>query len=289
MSFLSKIVRKTKKALPFLGAEKPFVSILELHGAIGDSGAPGPRGLAHSRVISAIEAAFKPEHLSAVALAINSPGGSPVQSRLIHDAIRRLADEKSIPVYAFVEDVGASGGYILALAGDEIYADDSSIIGSIGVISASFGFQDAIEKLGVERRVYVAGRSKSQLDPFKPENETDVSRLRVILEDLHAQFITLVERRRGDRLKANEDTFTGAFWTAGPAKEQGLIDGIAHLNAFLQEKFGKDVKLKRIPLAKGTLLRRLLGGEEKTPALAIDPDAVISTLETRALWSRFGL
>ena len=284
MSAITKFIKQARRILPFLGDEKPRVSVIELHGVIGVS-APGARTLSYARLQDAISAAFKPEGLSAVAVSINSPGGSPVQSRLIHDAIRREAEKKNVPVYTFIEDVGASGGYILALAGDEIYADESSIVGSIGVISASFGFHDAIEKFGVERRIYTAGENKSQLDPFRPEAAEDVARLETILSELHDQFIALVKARRGNALNPADDTFSGAFWTAGAAKSQGLIDGIAQLNAFLRAKFGDDVKVKRVSPAKGSLLRRLLGGED---AGLVNPDALIGALERRAMWSRYG-
>lgn len=276
--------------LPFIGGQKPRVSVIELFGAIGGAG-PGRRGLSLSRVESAIDAAFKPAKLAAVALAINSPGGSPVQSRLIHDAIRRRAEKKKTPVFAFIEDVGASGGYMLALAGDEIYADASSIVGSIGVIAASFGFQEAIARLGVERRVYTAGESKSQLDPFRPEDPKDIERLRHILGDIHEEFIDLVKQRRGERLKPAAETFSGAFWTADPALAQGLIDGKAHLADFMKARFGENVKVKRITPDRGSLLRRLAGGETSAGRMVagVDAEALIGVLEERALWSRYGL
>ncbi|MEL7487924.1 MAG: S49 family peptidase [Pseudomonadota bacterium] len=287
MAIFSKFMRKAKHLLPFLGDAKPVVAVLELHGAIGVS-SPGARNLNYSRIRAAIDAAFKLDGVSAVALAINSPGGSPVQSRLIHDAVRRGAAKNGTPVYAFIEDVGASGGYILALAGDEIYADESSIVGSIGVISASFGFEEAIAKLGVERRVYTAGDNKSQLDPFRAEAPEDVARLETILDDLHQQFIAMVKTRRGDALKPTDETFSGAFWTASDAQKQGLIDGTAQLDAFLQDKFGDDVKLKRMSLARGSLLRRLLGGEERASAGRIDPETLLAAADARALWARYG-
>lgn len=270
---------------PFFGARRPLVTVIELAGVIGQLG-PARKGLTLTRVESVIEAAFKPRRLAAVALSINSPGGSPVQSRLIHAAIRRQAEKKKIPVYAFIEDVGASGGYILALAGDEIYADASSVVGSIGVISAGFGFHELIGRHGVERRLYVAGENKSLLDPFRREDPKDVARLQSILDDMHAQFIDLVKVRRGERLGGQDDIFTGAFWTAGQAKERGLVDGIAHLGDFMRARFGEDVKLKKMTPDRGSLLRRLIGGEGRG---SVEPEAVFSALEARALWARYGL
>ena len=267
-----------------------MVTVLELSGVIGVSG-PGRKGLFYQKLEKSIEAAFKPGDLSAVALAINSPGGSPVQSRLIFSAIRRLAKEKEVPVLAFVEDVGASGGYILAIAGDEIYADESSVVGSIGVISGGFGFQEAIARLGVERRVYTAGENKSMLDPFKAEDPEDVARLQDILEELHEQFKELVKSRRPEKLADDPEIFSGRVWTGAKAREKGLIDGTAQLGDFLRARYGKDVKIKRISPDGGSLLKRLLSGDAagpETPSL-IDADAFLDAAERRAMWSRYGL
>lgn len=278
-------LRAAARLIPFVGPRDPLVTHLSLTGVISES-AIGRRGLSHDKLARAIEAAFKPRPLAAVAVTINSPGGSPVQSRLIFGAIRREAEKRKVPVYAFIEDVGASGGYILALAADEIYADESSIVGSIGVIAATFGFQEAIARIGVERRVHTAGESKSQLDPFRPEDPKDVERLKRILDDLHAHFIDLVRERRGAKLSGEADTFTGAYWTAKGAMERGLIDGIARFDDFMRARFGEHVKIKRIEHEKGSLLKRLIGGESKG---LIDPDALLETIEQRALWSKFGL
>lgn len=283
------------RALPFTGPAAPLVTVIDLAGVIGDVGGPGRKGMSLKRLEKSLDSAFKPGKLAAVALAINSPGGSPVQSRLILNAIRRHAKEKEVPVLAFIEDVGASGGYILALAGDEIYADESSVVGSIGVISGGFGFHEAIRRLGVERRVYTAGENKSMLDPFQPEDPKDIERLEKILADLHEQFKALVRERRGDRLKDDPELFSGAVWTGPDAKERGLIDGIAQLGEFLREKFGEDVKVKRISPEGGSLLKKLLtGGEESgagigaSPSL-IDAEELIAAGERRALWARYGL
>ncbi len=290
MSEISNPLMKIWRALPFTGEAGPLVSVIELNGVIGDAG-PGRKGLSLKRLEKSIEAAFKPGSLVAVALAINSPGGSPVQSRLIFSAIRRLAKEKKVPVLAFIEDVGASGGYILAIAGDEIYADESSIVGSIGVIAGGFGFTEAIAKLGIERRVHTAGENKSTLDPFKPEDPEEVARLEGILSDLHRQFIDLVKSRRTDKLSDHPDIFSGAFWAAPQAKELGLIDGTAQFADFLRARYGKDVKIKRVSPESGSLLKKLLGGEANMTGLgpSVDPDAVLDAIERRSLWARFGL
>ncbi|WP_395073011.1 S49 family peptidase [Hyphococcus sp.] len=276
------------RALPFIGADAPLVTVIELYGVIGEVGA-GRKGLTLKKLEKSIESAFKPSSVKAVALAINSPGGSPVQSRLLLNAIRRAAKDKGIPVLAFIEDVGASGGYILAIAADEIYADESSIVGSIGVISGGFGFHQALEKIGVERRIYTAGENKSTLDPFRPEDPEDVARLEIMLADLHQQFIALVKERRGDKLVEDGELFSGRFWTGSTAAEKGLVDGTAQLGDFLRDRFGKDVKVKRISAESGSLLKKLLsGGEAISAPSLIDADDMLAAGERRAHWARFG-
>jgi signal peptide peptidase SppA len=261
----------------------PVVHVLRLHGAIG-MGGPLRQSLNAKDVEPLLERAFT-KHVKAVALSINSPGGSPVQSALIHARIRSLAQEFKVPVYVFCEDVAASGGYWLACAGDEIYADESSIVGSIGVISAGFGFVEAINKLGVERRVHTSGENKSILDPFQPQKQEDVDRLLSLQKDIHTSFKNLVRSRRAGKLKGEEsEMFSGAFWAGRQALELGLIDGIGHMHDILREKFGKKVILKNIAASPGWGLKRLgFGTFAELPAAAID------TLETRALWSKFGL
>lgn len=286
MSEKPNVFQRLWRALPFTGGDRPRVNVIELYGVIGDIG-PGRKGLTLQRLERAIETAFKGGGLSAVALAINSPGGSAVQSRLIHHAIRRFAREKEVPVIAFIEDVGASGGYILAITADEIYADESSVVGSIGVIAGGFGFQDAIMRLGVERRVHTAGENKAMLDPFRPEDPEDVVRLKAILDDIHAQFIELVKARRPGKLADDPDLFTGAVWTAPSAKALGLVDGTAQLGDFLRARYGKDVRIRRISPESGSLLRRLLSGGSAGPL--IEADAFLAAAERRALWARFGL
>lgn len=275
----------------------PVVPVLRLTGPIGMA-TPLRPGLSMATTAAAIERAFTMSRTPAVAIVINSPGGSAVQSSLIFKRIRQLATEKSKRVYVFCEDVAASGGYYLAVAGDEIYADASSIVGSIGVISASFGLVKAIEKLGIERRVYTAGASKSQLDPFQPEKAEDVARLKAIQQDVHDVFISVVKERRAGKIKGGDgELFTGAFWSARGALELGLIDGIGELRSKMHELFGDKVRLKLVPLGGGGLIGRLrrlpsLGWPDRRAAgsegLAFADD-LISAVEARALWSRFGL
>jgi signal peptide peptidase SppA len=230
----------------------------------------------------------------AVALQINSPGGSAVQSMLIYKRIRALAAEKDLKVYVFAEDVAASGGYLLALAGDEIYADQSSIVGSIGVITATFGVNELINKIGVERRVYTAGASKDILDPFLPEKPEDVIRIKAIQEDVHAAFIDLVKERRGARLdKAQEGLFTGAFWSGRKALELGLIDGLSDLRSKMREVMGDEVRFKLVaPSTSWFRRRRSVFASEGAFDFGFSPGGLaadlISAIEARALWSRFG-
>lgn len=263
--------------------ETNIVHVLRLQGAISAGGIRS--GLNAKDLEPILKRAFK-KGVTGVALAINCPGGSPVQSALIAARIQALSLQHKIPVYAFCEDVAASGGYWLACAADEIYVDESSIIGSIGVIASGFGFVDAIKKLGVERRVYTSGASKNILDPFKPEKAEDVNRLLELQEDVHEGFKAHVKNRRSGKLKAADDElFTGAFWTGKRSLELGLVDGIGHMYPVLQHKFGDKVEITEITAAKGWGLKRFGFG-----AAAIDlPEAALNTLETRALWSRFGL
>jgi signal peptide peptidase SppA len=254
-------------------------------------------GLSLATASQAIDRAFAMSKAPSVAVLVNSPGGSPAQSNMIFRRIRQLAEEKDKKVYVFCEDVAASGGYYLAVAGDEIYADPSSIVGSIGVISASFGLDKAIARLGVERRVYTSGTSKSQLDPFRPENPEDIERLKSIQRDVHDVFIGVVKDRRAGKLRgADADLFSGAFWSASQALELGLIDGVTDLRTKMRELHGDKVVLRVVPMGAGGLLSRLrrlpsmgaagLLGAEGGLALA---DDLVSAVETRAMWARFGL
>lgn len=253
----------------------PTVAIVRLSGMIS----AGSRGLNDATVGPILEKAFSRGKPQAVVLEVNSPGGSPVQSSMIGARIRRLAEEKEIPVIAFVEDVAASGGYWLAAAADEIYADESSVVGSIGVISASFGAHELLARQGVERRVYTAGKSKSMLDPFRPENPEDVDRLKGLLEDIHTNFKDHVSARRSGKLPEDLDLFTGEVWLARKATELGLIDGVGHLKPMMQERFGDKVKFRRYS-QKGPLLSRL--------GAQLVQDALFG-VEERSAYSQFGL
>jgi len=274
----------------------PVVPVLRFTGPIGMA-APLRPGLSIATLAGPIERAFSMSKTPSVAVVINSPGGSPVQSSLLFRRLRALAQEKNKKIYVFCEDVAASGGYYLAAAGDEIYADASSIVGSIGVISASFGLDKAIERLGVTRRVYTAGTSKGALDPFQPEKAEDIERLKAIQRTVHDVFIGVVKDRRGRRLKGpDRELFSGAFWSAPEALELGIIDGISDVRSKMREIHGDKVRLKVVAVERGWLAARL----RRLPSVATSPgagafqglafaDDLVSAIEIRALWSRFGL
>jgi signal peptide peptidase SppA len=268
----------------FLRSTQPTVHVVRLHGAIG-MGTPLRPALTLQATSQTLERAFSKKGIQAVAISLNSPGGSPVQSALIYSRIRALAEKHKLPVYVFCEDVAASGGYWLACAGDEIYADPSSIVGSIGVIAASFGFVDAMDKLGIERRVHTSGENKSILDPFLPEKPEDVDRLKTLQSDVHEAFKALVrERRSGKLVEQDGELFSGAFWSGKKALALGLIDGLGHLHEVLKQKYGEKVEIKVIEKPQGWGLKRL--------GFGIDSDftaSAIEALETRAIWARFGL
>lgn len=264
----------------------PVVPVIRLAGPIGQIGMLRS-GLALSRLAAVIERAFSTTDAKAVALVVNSPGGSAVQSALIAKRIRDLSTEKNLPVYAFVEDAAASGGYWLACAADEIYVNANSIVGSIGVISSSFGFTSLIDKIGVTRRVYTAGEKKMMLDPFQAEDPEDVERLQNLQREIHNNFQAWVRERRGMRLRGLDgDLFSGEFWTGTRAVELGLVDGVDDLRAHMRRRFGEKVKLRVIG-APTSWLRRWLGPHTVLPESWADD--LISSLETRALWSRYGL
>ncbi len=266
----------------------PVVAVLRLSGVIGGIG-PVRRGLSLASQAHLIERAFKLPRLKAVALTINSPGGSPVQSALIAGRIRALAEEKNIPVVAFTEDVAASGGYWLACAADEIFAHESSIVGSIGVISAGFGFPALLERLGVERRVHTAGARKTMLDPFRSEDPKDVARLQTIQTDVHESFQDYVRQRRGERLTGEEaDLFSGEFWTGRRALELGLVDALGDLRQVMRERYGEKVRLRLIDGARPRWRPRL-SVEVPAPDLAASAAALVGAVEERALWARYGL
>jgi signal peptide peptidase SppA len=264
--------------------KKVVIPHVRLTGVIGVAGRfKQGMDLAGQRTI--LKKAFSFKKIKQVAISINSPGGSPVQSHLIYSYIKQLAKEKKVKVLIFAEDVAASGGYLISCAGDEIYANSSSIIGSIGVISASFGFKDLIKKIGIERRVYTAGKNKSTLDPFVDEKEEDVKRLKSIQLELHADFIKVVEISRGSKLKDPEknNIFTGEFWTGSAALKLGLVDGIGNADQILKEKFGDKVIIKNMEKPKGFIARKL------SSSIQNPIDSLTNTLEEKSMWQKFGL
>ncbi|MCR9215556.1 MAG: S49 family peptidase [Proteobacteria bacterium] len=285
---ISELIAKTP--LKRLVDKSPLVAVLPLYGVI----APGGGKLRGEQINLAnyaeqIEAAFKTKGLTAVALPINSPGGSPVQSSLVFDRIRQLADEKEVPVYAFAEDVMASGGYWLGLCADEIYVNRNSVVGSIGVVSAGFGFPALMEKLGVDRRLYSAGDNKVKLDPFSPEKDEDITWLKSIQGDIHESFKELVKTRRGERLKKRKDKelFSGDVWTGQKAVDLGLVDGIGDLRSFMREKYGEEVRFKRFEGRQGFLQRKLGLGSQSIGEDAVN--ALVTKVRDQAAWGRFGL
>ncbi|MEP0322919.1 S49 family peptidase [Bauldia litoralis] len=264
----------------------PVIPVVRLSGSIGTG--PGLRpSLSLASVEPLLARAFGFKAAPAVAIVVNSPGGAAVQSHLIHKRIRQLAEEKDKHVIVAVEDVAASGGYMIAAAGDEILVDASSIVGSIGVIYAGFGFEKLIDKIGVERRIHTAGSNKAVLDPFSPEKADDVDRLKAMQQDVHAAFIELVRDRR-KRLADDPDLFTGAFWSGGRAVDLGLADRIADLPGALKEKYGDKVTMKPIAASQG-FLRRRLGMVAPGMAAAAQVEGVVGALEERLLWERYGL
>jgi signal peptide peptidase SppA len=274
---------------------RPVVAVVRLSGVIGQAGR-FRQGLDIKSLGPVLEDAFKTGGLTAIALAINSPGGAPAQSNLIYARIRALAAEKEIPVLAFAEDVAASGGYWLACAADEVYADVNSIVGSIGVVSAGFGFQDMLEKVGIERRIHAQGDRKAMLDPFEPERETDVKRLLAIQKNIHDNFKNLVKERRGERVKISDrKLFSGDIWTGREALDAGLIDGLGEMREILHQKYGDEVKIREVG-GRSSFLKRLFGrvgtsssGPDFESPLGNLPGQLLAAIEDRAFWSRFGL
>ena len=264
--------------------KKKIIPHIRLSGVIGSAGR-FKQGIDFSGQQEIIKKAFSFKKAKNIAISINSPGGSPVQSHLIHDYIRQIAKKNEKKVIVFAEDVAASGGYLIACAGDEIYANSSSIVGSIGVISASFGFQEAIKKIGIQRRVYTAGKNKSTLDPFKEEKVEDIDRIKKLQLELHSDFIDVVKKSRGSKLKDPEknNTFTGEFWSGSTSMKLGLIDGIGNAEQILREKFGDDIVIKNLEKQKGFIAKKL------SSSIDNQIDNIASVIEERALWQKFGL
>ena len=262
--------------------KKKIIPHIRLTGVIGNAGR-FKQGIDFAGQEELIKKAFSIKKSLAVAISINSPGGSPVQSHLIYDFIRAQAKKNKKKVIVFAEDVAASGGYLIACAGDEIYANSSSIIGSIGVIYSSFGFTELIKKIGVERRVHTAGKNKSTLDPFQDEKKEDIERLKNIQLDLHKDFIEVVEKSRSSKLKKSEvELFSGEFWSGRKAKDLGLIDDIGNANEILREKFGEDVVIKKFEKSKSWLSKKLSSSNDHVDQLA-------NILEEKSVWQKYGL
>src|SRR4051812_12461184 len=288
------LVERLKEFIPAkLRRGTAGVPVVRLAGVIG-AVTPLRPGMSLAGIAKTLERAFATKNAKAVALVINSPGGSPVQSRQIYLRIRQLAAEKKLPVLVFVEDVAASGGYMIACAGDEIFCDPSSILGSIGVVGGTFGFQELIRKIGVERRLYTAGEHKAMLDPFLPENPDDVARVKALQREIHAIFIALVKRSRGTRLKGADDVlFSGEYWAGETSVSLGLADAIGDLRSTLRTRYGDKVQIPVIApptgLLSGLMGRKSGAGTAVAPdGLAGLPDELISALETRAIWAKFG-
>jgi serine protease SohB len=267
----------------FMRSDAVTVPVVRLSGAIGNV-TPLRSGLTLAGLETALARAFSYKSAPAIGIIINSPGGAAVQSHQIHQRIRQLAEESGKHVIVAVEDVAASGGYLIALAGDEIIVDESSIVGSIGVVSASFGFPKLINKLGIERRVHTAGEKKAMLDPFRPEEPEDVRHLEALQHDVHTAFIALVKSRRRAALSEDPDLFSGAFWSGSKAVALGLADSVGELRAVLRDRYGANVRLKTIATER-SMLRRRLGGLDGGRLV----DSAIAAIEERLLWNRFGL
>jgi signal peptide peptidase SppA len=273
--------------------EGVMIPVVRLHGAIMSGGGQFRPALNLATAAPLLEKAFAIKDAPAVAISVNSPGGSPVQSRLIYQRIRDLAQEKKKRVLIFVEDVAASGGYMIALAGDEIIADPTSIVGSIGVVSGGFGFPELLKKIGVERRVYTAGENKVMLDPFQPEKENDIAFLKNLQLDIHDTFIQMVKARRGQLLADDPDIFSGLFWTGRRGLELGIIDGLGDLRGEVKKRYGEKARLELIQPVRSLFGRRQSGaaiaGALVEPMAASAAAGLAEVIEERALWARFGL
>lgn len=283
---------KIRKVIPRRWrTDAPVIPVVMMSGAIAAGGSQFRPSLSIASTAALLDRAFDMKKAPAVAIVINSPGGSPVQSRLIYKRIRDLANEKNKKVLVFVEDAAASGGYMIACAGDEIIADPCSVIGSIGVVAATFGFSDAISRIGVERRVYTAGVSKASLDPFQKEKEEDVAKLNILLADMHQVFIDLVKQGRGSKLADSPDIFTGQYWLAEKALALGLIDEIGDIRSVIKSRFGEKAELQLISTPRG-----FFGRSSGKPAIGTFGDAgagladeALARVDEQALWARLGL
>ena len=274
---------------PIIRKSDPIVCIINLNGVIGSVGF-GRKGINLNDLESPLKRAFNKKGVDAVVLKINSPGGSPVQSEMISRRIQQLSEEKGVPVFSFIEDLAASGGYWLACSADEIYVSSMSIVGSIGVISASFGFNQLIDKIGVERRIYSQGKNKSMLDPFKPEDPEHVERLLTLQEDIHQSFKEFVKDRRKDKLNdIDENLFNGDIWTGNQAKDIGLVDDIGDMRSVIQEKYGLKTKFIEIPLKSGLIQKTLSGTYSSESKEVKAVNEILSSIEERIMWSKYNL
>lgn len=286
LKFLKRLIPKKFRE------QKTVIPLVRLQGVIQAGGSRFRPSLNIESVEDRLEEAFDNKKAPAIAIAINSPGGSPVQSRAIFNRIRTLAREKEKKVLVFVEDVAASGGYLIALAGDEIIADPTSIVGSIGVISGGFGFPELMKKIGVERRVYAAGENKSVLDPFMPEKQSDIDHLKSLQLDVHRVFIDMVRERRAGKLADDDRLFTGLFWSGEKGKELGLVDDVGDMTLELRKRYGEKVKIELIEESKGFIGRMLSGHLGRQPQATLGESiakSVVETAEERLWWSRYGL
>ncbi|MEM6464166.1 MAG: S49 family peptidase [Pseudomonadota bacterium] len=286
MAFYSSLLPKR------LRRDETVIPVVQLHGMIAAGGSQFRPPLNLATVAPLLKRAFSDKKAPAVALSINSPGGSPVQSRLIFQRIRDLAQEKDKHVLVFVEDLAASGGYMIALAGDEIYADPTSIVGSIGVVSASFGFTNLIKKIGVDRRVYTAGKNKVTLDPFQPEKKADVDHLKSLQLEVHQVFIDMVKERRGGKLVEDDTMFSGLFWSGIRGKEMGLVDELGDMRSVLKQRYGEKTNLRLITMPRGLFGRRVTGaggGDFSARVAGAAATGIADIIEERAFWARYGL
>jgi serine protease SohB len=288
--FGHQMLRALKRLIPKkFRKQKTVIPLVRLQGVIQAGGSQFRPALNIANVEDLLEKAFDMKKAPAVAISINSPGGSPVQSRAIFNRIRELAVEKEKKVLVFVEDVAASGGYLIALAGDEIIADPTSIVGSIGVISGGFGFPELLKKIGVERRVYTSGENKSVLDPFQPEKQSDIDHLKSLQQDVHQVFIGMVKDRRGGKLSDNPDLFSGLFWSGEKGLELGLVDGIGDMMVELKKRYGDKVEIEKIESSRG-FLGRFISSEKSGMGIGAGlANGLVETAEERAWWSRYGL
>ncbi|CAN7473389.1 S49 family peptidase [Rhizobium sp. LjRoot254] len=284
------MLRALKRLIPKkFRKQKTVIPLVRLQGVIQAGGSQFRPALNIANVEDLLEKAFDMKKAPAVAISINSPGGSPVQSRAIFNRIRDLAAEKEKKVLVFVEDVAASGGYLIALAGDEIIADPTSIVGSIGVISGGFGFPELLKKIGIERRVYTSGENKSVLDPFQPEKQSDIDHLKSLQHDVHQVFIGMVKARRGAKLSDNPDLFSGLFWSGEKGLELGLVDGIGDMMVELKKRYGDKVEIEKIEVSRG-FLGRFISSEKSGMGIGAGlASGLVETAEERAWWSRYGL